>query len=213
MLSQRYFDRFYDWIVRPVQNERDLAWVNRMDHNNFGNQVALPTELLQSWHESYPYGLRLLCHDDWIFGYISLWPISSKQASELAAGQLFEKDLHPISWNTVQEGSIHHWYIGGMIIDPALRKPIKDNPIGMILAMALNSWAESGVVDYPTEVFSIAFSSEGGALLRRLGFSEARSAADMPDGFPLYRRSALNKNDLFEIFAKRGIAHFLNTGS
>ena len=210
MLPQRYFDRFYDWIVRPVQNEQDLAWVNNMDHSNFGTQAALPTELLKSWHDSYPFGLRLLCHDDWIFGYISLWPITSQQASELAAGRLFEKDLCPIPSKNVQADGTNHWYIGGMVIDPTLRKPFKGNPIGMILAMALNSWAESGVVTYPTEVYSIAFSSEGAALLSRLGFTEIKTAQEMPDGFSLYRRAAPSKNGLFEIFAQRGIPHLFS---
>ena len=110
----------------------------------------------------------------------------------------------------VAEMGAQFWYVGGMIIDPALRKPIKDNPIGMMLAMALNSWAESGRLQYPVTVFTAAYSPEGEALLRRFGFVLTRSADQMIDGDPLYCRSAASKNDLFEIFAQRGIPHLFD---
>ncbi len=209
MLSQRYFDRFYDWIVRPVQNEADLREIDRIDQDTFG-QNALSFEKLQALHLTYPDGHRLLCAEDVILGYISLWPLTPQQASALIAGQLPEKERTPMTTIQVAEMGAQFWYVGGMIIDPALRKPIKDNPIGMMLAMALNSWAEGGQLNYPTEVLTTAYSPEGAALLQRFGFELVRAGNQMPDGFSLYRRAAPSKNELFEIFAQRGIPHLFS---
>lgn len=204
MLSQHYFDRFYDWIVRPIIDDADLKAIDRIDQDTFG-QNALSFEKLQALHLTYPDGHRLLCAEDVILGYISLWPLTPQQARALIAGQLPEKERTPMTTAEVARDGAQHWYIGGMIIDPILRKPIKDNPIGMMLAMALNSWAEGGQLNYPTEVLTTAYSPEGAALLQRFGFELVRVGSQMPDGFPLYRRSAASKNELFEIFAQRGI--------
>ena len=98
-----------------------------------------------------------------------------------------------------------HWYIGGMIIDSAYRKPHSGNPIGMLLTMALNNWADSGDLAYPVTIFSTAYSPEGEKLLRRFGFELVRAGDQMPDGDPLYQRVAADKNSLFKFFAQHGI--------
>jgi len=204
MLPQRYFDRFYDWIVRPIVGEADLKAIDQIDLDTFGGH-ALSFENLSKLHHTYPDGHRLLCVDDTILGYISLWPLTPQQAITLVSGQLPEKERIPMTTAQVAKDGAQFWYIGGMIIVPELRKPIKDNPVGMMMAMALNSWAESGQLKYPTEVLTTAYSPEGAALLKRFGFELVRPGSQMPDGFPLYRRSATSKNALFEIFAQRGI--------
>jgi hypothetical protein len=75
----------------------------------------------------------------------------------------------------------------------------------MMLAMALNSWAESGQLRYPLSVLTLAYSDEGAAMLKRFGFEKTRDRSQMPDEQPLYRRDATDKNDLFKAFAQRGI--------
>jgi hypothetical protein len=212
MLPQRYFDRFYDWIVRPANTIKDIEKVYHFATDAFGN-TAFPLDQLKAWHDRYPEGRRLLCDGDLLLGYISLWPIDAQQAHRFCQGTLSEKDLLPMTANQVAQQGAQHWFLSSMIIEPALRRPIKDNPIGMMLAMALNSWAESGRLQYPVTVFTAAYSPEGEALLRRFGFDLTRSADQMVDGDPLYCRSAASKNELFEIFAQRGIPHLFDSGS
>jgi hypothetical protein len=211
MLTQAYFDRFYDWVVRPIKNQQDLKLLDAIDVANFGER-AFSIERLETLHRRYPEGHRLCCLQDTIIGYITLWPMAKQMAEDFCGGKLREKDLLPIDIEQFQEegGGTQDWYIGGMVIDPAFRRPIKDNPVGLLLAMAMNSWAESGKLSYPARVFTTAYSKEGEALLRRFGFELLRSGLEMPDGDPLYSRTALNKNDLFEVFIKHGIPNIFS---
>ena len=39
MLTPQYFDRFYDWVVRPVQNQQDIELVDAIDTAHWGNRA------------------------------------------------------------------------------------------------------------------------------------------------------------------------------
>jgi hypothetical protein len=209
MLTSQYFDRFYDWVVRPVQNQQDIELVDAIDTAHWGNR-AFSLEQLILWHQAYPPGNRLLCLEDTVVGGIAIWPIDPKQATAFCAGDLPESQLFPLSKETIAGHAVPHWpathwYIGGMIIDAPYRKRHSANPIGMLLTMALNSWADSGDLAYPVTIFSTAYSAEGERLLQRFGFELVRDGNQMPDGDPLYRRVAADKNSLFQSFAQHGI--------
>jgi hypothetical protein len=212
MLTQQYFDRFYDWVVRPAKDASDIERVHDFAVAHFG-ATAFPVTQLADWHERYPLGRMLLCDRDRVVGYISLWPITAEQATVFCAGTLSEKNLLPIVVEEVFRNPVQHWFISSMVIAPELRKPIKDNPIGMLLAMALNHWAESGQLQYPIDVFTAAFSAEGAALIKRFGFEQIRSAAETVDGEPIWQRIAKDKNQLFELFAKHGIPNLFANDS
>jgi hypothetical protein len=204
MLTQQYFDRFYDWVVRPIQSLDDQKRVHEIAQANFG-QDTFPLHHIGDWHTTYPEGRRLLCAGNHIVGYVSIWPIAADQAQQFCRGDLTEKQLYPLSIQQVRQQGSDHWYIGAVVIEASLRKPIKGNPIGFLLAMALNSWAETAGVQYPVTVFSPAYSAEGERLLQRFGFDLLRDGNQMPDGDPLYQRVAADKNSLFQSFAQHGI--------
>ncbi|MBM3602931.1 MAG: hypothetical protein FJX22_04035 [Alphaproteobacteria bacterium] len=204
MLTQPYFDRFYDWVVRPVQSDADQRRVHEIAQDNFGANT-FPLEHIGQWHQNYPEGRRLLCAGELVVGYVSIWPIVPDQAQQFCQGELMESQLTPMSIQQVRQQGATHWYIGAVVIESSLRKPIKGNPIGFLLAMALNSWAETSGVQYPVTVFSPAYSPEGERLLRRFGFDLVRNGNEMPDGDPLYQRTATDKNALFQSFAQHGI--------
>jgi hypothetical protein len=204
MLPPRYFDRFYEWLIRPIQNDADIQRVHAIAADNFGDDT-FALDHINGWHERYPEGRRLLCDQGRIIGYVSIWPIDADQADSFAKGLILEENLTPLPIQQVLAEGAQHWFIGAVVIDRPFRKPRSDNPIGMMLAMALNSWAESGQLRYPLSVLTLAYSDEGEAMLKRFGFEKTRDRSQMPDEQPLYRRDATDKNDLFRAFAQRGI--------
>ena len=87
----------------------------------------------------------------------------------------------------------------------AYRVPTADNPVALLLAHALNLWADSGHVSYPVELFSTGFTIQGQRLLERFGFAPEVPAEQMANQRPLFVKRATSKNDLFAILGQRGL--------
>lgn len=190
--------------VRNIQTTEELEKLWQIDVEAY-QEASITLDEFYSWWDKYESGLKALFHSDKVVGAFGLWPLSRKMAKQFKDGEVREGDLQPLELLETDSCKTRYWYVSGIVLRPALRKPTKTNPIVLLLTVGLNIWMESGHLDFPVEVSSIAYSNEGQRLLERFGFIKIRDLCNNVDPYPLYCLKARSKHDLASILRKRGI--------
>jgi ribosomal protein S18 acetylase RimI-like enzyme len=201
----RQIFRDSNYGVRLCAGEADIEALYALEFAEFGEDACSHQRILQLWH-SYPDCFFVLTDGNQVIGSLRIWPVADEIADDFQAGRIGNAGL-ACRLTTAQLRQTPHarWSINSLAIHPNYRLGGKSAPIPLLLAYALNEWADSGLVAYPVEIMTTANSTAGQNLMTRFGFIQERAAEQMVDGRALYIKRAPDKNALFAVFAERGI--------
>lgn len=204
-----------DFTLRLAKNRQDFETIHVAEKAELGDVAASPDELEQWWRD-YPYGIYLLeqKHQDGSkthVGTFMIMPFEEKASNDFRQGRIGYHDLRNANLKVDQviAAGWSIWRIALLQIVPAYRKLQYQELIPWLLAHAFNSWADSGVVRYPVQVFTTGFTAEGEAMLRRFGFTEETPGEKMAGGRPCYSITANDKNEVFSPLISRGLERLL----
>ena len=203
-----YCQKFGDFTIRHARGREDLIANIHLQMPEYGDDTLPIEPLLEVWAR-YPYAMYLLWEGDHVIGDFHLWPAEDAWADSFLAGTAGYDDFAPKSLAQVLAEGCQRWRVGSLIIHPDYRKPSKMNPIGFLLAAALNDWAETTALTYPVQVFTTAYTPPSAALLRRFGFERIREPEQMLNNKPLYAVTANSKSELTQTLFRRGLPKFL----
>ena len=208
MLPTDYFQSFAHLTLRLMSSDDDLAQDRALGRAEYGDDAA-PVSIMRQRLEKYPYGAFGLFEGKDLVGSLCLWPIPSANAQDFYDGKIGYYDLWPMKmFDLVEQGGANLWRISNLLIHPRYRIASPHNPVAFLLASAINSWAESGHMRYPVEVFTTAYTLPSQLLLQRFGFVKVREASQMKPGKPLFAVRAESKEGLFRGFAEHGLGGF-----
>jgi hypothetical protein len=208
MLPSDYFQSFAHLTLRLMSRDDDLARDEALCRTEYGDDVA-PVAVMRQRLENYPYGAFGLFEGEDLVGSLHLWPMQQQDAQDFYDGKVSYNDLWPMKmFDLVDAGGASLWRISNLLIHPRYRIASSHNPVAFLLASAMNSWAESGHLRYPVEVFTTAYTRQSQLLLQRFGFVQVREASQMKPGKPLFAVRADSKEGLFRGFAEHGLGGF-----
>ena len=206
-----YCQKFGDFTIRHARGRDDLIANIDLQLPEYGDYTWPIEHVMDIWAR-YPYAIYLLWEGDRVVGNFHLWPAEDAWADSFLAGQAGYKDFTPKSLAEVlSNDGCQRWRVSSLIIHPDYRKPSKMNPIGFLLAAALNDWAETAALTYPVQVFTTAYTPQSAALLRRFGFERIREPEQMANNTPLYALTANSKSELTQTLFRRGLPKFLTS--
>ncbi|MBM3602235.1 MAG: hypothetical protein FJX22_00420 [Alphaproteobacteria bacterium] len=205
-----YCQKFGDFTIRHARGQEDLIANIDLQIPEYNDDTWPIDPLMQVWAR-YPYAMYLLWEGERVVGDFHLWPADDDWADAFLAGQAGFEDFAPKSLAEVLVDGCQRWRVGSLIIHPDYRKPTKMNPIGFLLAAALNDWAETSALKYPVQVFTTAYTPQSAALLRRFGFERIREPEQMANQKPLFALTANSKADLTNTLFRRGLPKFLTS--
>ena len=206
--------RFDNFVVRLASKTEDFENIYRAAYAELGEIAAIPDEIKRVW-DDYPYGMYVLEEEGGgspvYVGTFVVVPVDERVAKDFRQGRVGYKDLDQANLKlaTVAQAGWSVWRIWLLQIVPAYRKQAYRHLIPWLLAHAFDSWAESGAVRYPVEIFTTGYTAEGEAMLRRFGFSLETPASQMLGGKPCYSRICHDKNEIFVPLFDRGLDHLL----
>ncbi len=208
MLPTDYFQSFAHLTLRLMSSDDDLVRDEALCRTEYGDDVA-PVAVMRQRLHNYPYGAFGLFEGSELIGSLHLWPMHQDDAKDFYDGKTSYNDLWPMKmFDLVQQGGANLWRISNLLIHPRYRIASPHNPVAFLLASAMNSWAESGHMRYPAEVFTTAYTLPSQLLLQRFGFVQVREASQMKPGKPLFAVRAESKEGLFRGFAEHGLGGF-----
>ncbi|MFN9252559.1 MAG: hypothetical protein ACK6BL_01195 [Holosporaceae bacterium] len=205
-----YCQKFGDFTIRHARGRDDLIANIELQLPEYGDDTWPIDPLMAVWAR-YPYAMYLLWEGDRVIGDFHLWPADDDWANSFLAGKAGYDDFNPKSLAEVLSNGCQRWRVGSLIIHPDYRKPTKMNPIGFLLAAALNDWAETAALRYPVQVFTTAYTPPSAALLRRFGFERIRDPDQMMNQKPRDALSANSKSELTQTLCRRGLPKFLTS--
>jgi len=206
--------RYEQFVVRLAGKMEDFENIHHAAFAELGDVSAPPEEIKRVW-DDYPYGMYVLedqrPEETVYVGTFVVVPVDKASATNFRQGHLSYKDLDQANLKlaTVAQAGWSMWRIWLLQIVPAYRKQAYRHLIPWLLAHAFDSWAESGAVRYPVEIFTTGFTAEGEAMLRRFGFDLETPGSQMLGGKPCYSRLAQDKNAIFAPLFDRGLDHLL----
>jgi hypothetical protein len=204
-----YCQKFGDFTIRHALDRQSFEADYQFQLAEYGNEAYSFEHMLKTW-ERYPLGAYLLWEGNRVVGDLHLWPVDDEWATSFIDGKIdYYVDFTPKSLADVLVKGCQRWRVGSLIIHPDYRKPSKMNPIGFLLAAALNDWAETAALTYPVQVFTTAYTPQSAALLRRFGFERIREPEQMANNTPLYALTANSKSELTQTLFRRGLPKFL----
>lgn len=214
VMPRQHYVRLGELTVRLAETQQDLENIHAIEYPVFG-ELAFTVAQQQAWLKRFPAGIFVMERDvstkaggqgTEFLGNFHLWPVAPDLANRFKQGQLTYSDLLPVTMaDVVAAGGWPLWRIASLFVEAAYRVPTADNPVALLLAHALNLWADSGHVSYPVELFSTGFTIQGQRLLERFGFAPEVPAEQMANQRPLFVKRATSKNDLFAILGQRGL--------
>jgi len=206
--------RYEQFVVRLASRMEDFENIHHAERAEMGDAAEPPSEIKRVW-DDYPYGMFVLeevgAEGSNYVGTFMVIPVDKEVAKDFRVGRLSYKDLDKANLKlaTVAQAGWSMWRIWLLQIVPAYRKQTYRHLIPWLLAHAFDSWAESGAVRYPVEIFTTGFTAEGEAMLRRFGFDLETPGSQMLGGKPCYSRLAQDKNAIFAPLFDRGLDHLL----
>ena len=206
-----YYDNF---VVRLASKFEDFENIHNAERAEMGDAAEPPSEIKRVW-DDYPYGMYVLeelgAAGASYVGTFLVIPVDEKVANDFRQGRVGYKDLDQANLKlaTVAQAGWSVWRIWLLQIVPAYRKQAYRHLIPWLLAHAFDSWAESGAVRYPVEIFTTGYTAEGEAMLRRFGFQMETPGEKMAGGKPCYSRICHDKNEIFVPLFDRGLDHLL----
>jgi hypothetical protein len=203
-----YYVRMHNFITRPIQDEAELRQIEQMESPEYQAVTPNIDQMIGRWQTNPHAFLGLFQEEDGgqrLIGHIRIHPIAAEVLDRFRGGLAGYEEIWPLPLAQVQRDGCSLWYIGSMVIDKAFRKPTQNNPIGLLLAHALNAWSESGTLRYPISIYTTGLKPESRAMLRRFGFQLEVEGALLVNQAPLFALHAASKNDLFAPFLRRGL--------
>jgi len=184
-----------------IQTLESLREVWRLDQESYP-EYNFTFEKLKILWDAYPDGLYGVYCDDVFRGAMGIWPVTKAWADGMKAAQLREETFEPEIVSEAATGGAGHWYITGIVIQPAVQGTAL---IKFLLEKRLGAWIENRNAAFPSEFLALGFSPRGQGILRNFGFELHRHGAEMPDQLPLYRLGIPNVKDFRARLRKRGL--------
>jgi hypothetical protein len=205
-----------DFTLRLANGRQDFERLHVAEKAELGDVAAPPDEIERIWRD-YPYGIYILEQQQKdgtqpiYVGTFVILPVDEKISHDFRQGRIGYQDLDQanLKLDQVLEEGWSIWRIALLQIVPSYRKLQYQELIPWLLAHAFNSWADSGVVRYPVQVFTTGFTAEGEAMLKRFGFTEETPGEKMAGGRPCYSITANDKNEVFSPLISRGLERLL----
>lgn len=166
-------------------------------------ECSLEFDEFAEWWHRYPLGSQCLMDGDRILASLGLYPLSEAQATDFYEGRIPESDLLPVTLAECEDNPQHYWYASGVVVIEGLRG--WGSPLKTLLQYALPLWGNSGHVAYPLHIYSVAEYEIGAKILSYLGFSQQRSAAEMPDGCALYAIEVVSPQQELTLLKRKGL--------
>lgn len=169
--------------------ESDFEWVARLEEKYYSeNNDNVSTDTLLKWFESNPFTFVIIKHrkDDKRVGYFDVLPLRPDVLQEFKKGEIDVADLKETSiFKASEKESVEDLYMDSIIIDLddysqpiALRYVLRHIP--QFLEKICN-------VEKVKNVYAIAATDDGKAILEGLGFNEIMSGEHRKDNDPLYQ--------------------------
>jgi hypothetical protein len=187
--------------VGQVRSPAELEDLWAIDKEAYG-EASITYEKFKDWWLSFPRGLHALFFRTRVMGAIGIWPLSARCAGLLSTARLKESQLTGRSMRTFINTPAHSWYISGIVLRPEL---IGGRAIKILLSHGIGSWLSSTQIQFPCELFALAYSDQGQALLEGFNFFKLQNAKAMPDNVPLFALQVGNEEHLVSSLKSRGL--------
>jgi len=184
-----------------IQTVESLREVWSLDQASYP-EYNFAFEKLEKLWEAYPEGLYGVYRDDIFRGAMGIWPVTKEWADSLKAAQIREETFEPEIVSKAATAIAGHWYITGVVIQPALQGTAL---VKFLVEKRLGAWINNRNAVFPSEFLALGFSNRGQAILRNFGFELLRHGPEMPDLLPLYRLAIPNVKDFRARLRKRGL--------
>ena len=99
-------------------------------------------------------------------------------------------------------GPTQFWYISGIVLRPELKG---GRAIKILLSRGVGCWLTKAHIHFPCQLFALAYSEQGQALLEGFDFFKLRNAKAMPDGAPLFALQVSDREQLLSSLNSRGV--------
>ena len=201
-----------DLVDYSIQNVSTLAQLKdlwQLDMQAY-QDCTIPFKTFKQWWSRYPLGSKVYLENNAILAAIGLYPIESTMAVAFMHGEISETDLVPVRLKDCVRTPQQYWYASGILLNNTLldadpHRRLRSHPVKPLLKTALQLWLGSGHVAYPATLFALGLSLEGTNMLRRFGFTESRSAADLPDHCSLYTLTLTSRQQVLNVLEGRAL--------
>jgi hypothetical protein len=187
--------------VRPIQSSAELEDLWEIDHAAYG-EASITFEKFKDWWMSFPAGLHALFFRTRVMGAIGIWPLSDRCAELFATGRIKESEINGRTMRTFLHAVAQFWYISGIVLRPELRG---GRAITILLSHCIGSWLASAHIHFPCQLYALAYSEQGQALLEGFNFFKLQNAKNMPDRVPLFALKVSAREQLLSAFKSRGL--------
>jgi hypothetical protein len=181
--SYNYF-RGNRYDFRRLAGDEDLQAIYRLSSQVYG-EAAVDLETRRRWSQLFPDGNLGCFFCDELVGFLSIWPISAADAAGLESGQLHEGMILPLSQDECRQHPAQHWLCLSIIIADLFRG-MAASPIKHLIEQALLQVWQQKLLQEPFTLYAQASTPEGLQMMLRSGFSQRRSAEEMPNALPLH---------------------------
>ena len=173
--------------ISPATYE-EVDWIARQEEEVYLSGDAIPKHVLSEWYNANPEGFSVIkMPNGQKIGHIDLLPVRPNTLATFIEGNIVEKDIRGDSLYSPQERSqIKNLYVESIAVVPPKRF---SNAPAVLCVLTNFGDLVARVCDLDTveNVYAIAASRSGEALLRRLGFDQIRPAQGRKDQHDLYR--------------------------
>lgn len=188
------------YCVRPIATPNELRELYEIDAVAYG-EADIGFELFQRWWLAHDTGLyALFAQEDQILGAIGIWPTTKAFYIALSKGMASEKDLSSDVIKKAARSYCKYWYISGIVLKEKSRRTTL---AAMLLHQAINQWTLDHDIDFPVNLYAIAYSRPGEQMLARFDFRIVLPAQLSKDGYPLFQRS-LARGEFKSLISKLG---------
>lgn len=178
----------------------DIGVIVELDRRYFRHADIVSEDVFKAWQHKNNSVFTVIRTNKEVAGYYALLPLKSKALQGIIGGTLREKDIKPRDILGKRHGrQIQALYLYSVAMDRRYSKA------SWLLIRHLEQYLEMLVTEGRlTVVYTVAATSEGEKLLKKLGFQKIRDANQRPDRHPLYSRDLSHvRESKSSIFARR----------
>lgn len=148
---------------------------------------------VRRWRRKYQDAVyRAYDRRDHLWGYISVWPVSSDVFATLKSGGMPEDDLQESHIESKSSAPFQYWYVADICRrrrPSAAPREFSDYLVSAMIEGALRCLAEGRQLAPTVELVSFPATTAGEQLLRRLGFTEVAPSVPSPRVKRVYVRT------------------------
>jgi hypothetical protein len=157
---------------RVADTEAAFAEACRASQEAYGEANVSPDRTLKWWRRHPRAVLAAYCTMSAsvpeLAGQVSIWPLKAGPYERLRAGKMREGELsHQSIASPSTDAPCAYWYISNVLVHKSFRRSAL---VPELLAQAIRTWSESGVIAERVHLLAFAYSTDGEKLLRRFGF-------------------------------------------